>query len=62
MKIKEGMKQIEIRRLRVRKKILKMEVKKKRLALKKANDDLGAGHGALLATVMKNLKPGVPKG
>jgi WD40 repeat protein len=59
MRIKEGMKQIEVRRLRVRKKILKIEVKKKRLALKKANDDLGAGHGALLATVMKNLKPGV---
>ena len=59
MKIKEGMKEIEKRRLRVRKKMLKIEVKKKRKALLKTKSMLKPGAGAMLATVVKGLKPGI---
>ena len=59
MRIKEGMKEIEKRRLRVRRKMLKIEVKKKRRALLETKKMLKPGAGAMLATVVTGLMPGI---
>eukprot|EP00944_MAST-04C_sp_MAST-4C-sp1_P010678 g10678.t1 len=59
MRIKEDMKEIEKRRLRVRRKMLKIEVKKKRKALLETKKMLKPGAGAMLATVVSGLMPGI---